>query len=69
MSPEVAEALEALSGAVVTRVETGKGGARIIAVSDLTTVAVVLEGCDWADDRCANCSCDPDRVKVRVEKV
>lgn len=69
MSPEVAEALEALRGAVVTRVEVTEGGARIIAVSDLTTVAVVLEGCGWTDDRCANCSCDPDRVKVRVETV
>jgi hypothetical protein len=69
VSPEVIEALEALPGAVVTRVEAGEGTVRIIAVSDLSTFAIVMEGCDWADTRCEGCSCDPDRVRVRVERV
>jgi hypothetical protein len=54
---------------VVTRVEAGEGTVRIIAVSDLSTFAIVMEGCDWADTRCEGCSCDPDRVRVRVERV
>lgn len=67
MRDEVIERLENLPGAVVTRVEATGSRVRIIAVSDGYTFAIVLEGCDWDDNRCEVCTCDPDKVNLIVE--
>jgi len=67
VSPEVAETLKRMTGAVVTRVTSHEGTVRIIAVSDTGAFAIVLTGCQWDDGRCESCSCDPDRVSLKVE--
>lgn len=69
MPPELAEALEQMEGAVITRSTQSETGARIIAVSDKYTFALVLEGCQWADERCERCSCDREKYTIRVERV
>lgn len=69
MSPEIAELLESMTGAVITRSVAANGNARIVAVSDLYTFAIVLEGCNWDDERCENCTCDKERFALRVERV
>lgn len=67
MRTEVIEALSALPGAVVTRVTATDDRVRIIAISDNHAFGIVVEGCEWADERCEKCSCDPDRVHLTVE--
>lgn len=67
MRSEVVERLSLMPGAVVTRVDADERRVRIIAVSESHTFAVVLGGCEWADERCESCSCDPDRVRLTVE--
>lgn len=67
MRPEVIEVLKTLPGAVVTRVTATDDRVRIIAVSDNHTFGIVVEGCEWADERCEKCSCDPDKVRLTVE--
>lgn len=67
MRTEVIEALEKLPGAVVTRVDVTDDRVRIIALSDGYTFGILLEGCEWADERCEACSCDQDRVRLTIE--
>lgn len=67
MRPEVIEALDKLPGAVVTRVDADESRVRIIAVSESYTFGILMEGCEWNDERCEACSCDPDRVRLTVE--
>lgn len=67
MRDEVVEALSKLPGAVVTRVDADNERVRIIALSDGYTFGILLEGCEWADERCEACSCDRDRVRLTVE--
>lgn len=67
MRDEVVETLAKLPGAVVTRVDADKERVRIIAVNESYTFGILLEGCEWADERCEACSCDPDRVRITVE--
>ena len=68
MPPEVIEMLENLEGAVITRSSVVEGKARIIAVTESHTYAIILSGCEWDDERCSRCSCDQSRVSLRVER-
>lgn len=69
MPPEVAQALEAMPGAVVTRATIVGSVARIIAVSETGTFQITLTGCEWDDQRCDKCSCDPGKVSLQVERL
>lgn len=61
------DTLSLLPGAVVTRVTSTDNRVRIVAVSDTHAFAIVVEGCEWDDERCEACSCGPDRVRLKVE--
>ena len=61
------ENLRNLNGAVITRVTATENCAEIIASGPAGSVTLTLTGCEWNDERCETCRCDPDRVRVEIE--
>jgi hypothetical protein len=61
------DALRDLEGAVITAVVVTPNRARIVASLEEGSITITLIGCEWADSRCRNCSCDKSRVRLVVE--